>query len=193
MLTFLICHRVAFGIHLDISADIATLLFDGSRHYVGMNVRLCLVEVNLKADDILLAVHSAHELVAVQRPFLYGWQSLHVPVVPGLRITGVVHFLVTERQFLHPFRAARQDDLNVCVLLVGRSSLVLSEIDLLKHILVAFIQRDFLATQLLYFSIDNLKIQMMARPVIVVGGIFVLTSVRSFIPSPSFIFVSVAR
>ena len=125
-------HRIAIGIHLDISADIAPLLLDCDGDDVHMGVRLCLVKVYLEPDDAFSAIAMTDEAVCVERPLLDVSHAAHMPVVPGCRVPLIVNLLVAECQQLHTVGAARQDEFDVCVLLVGGTGLVLLEIEFLQ-------------------------------------------------------------
>ena len=127
MLTLGVSHIVAVLVYLDIAPYPATLLHDGRRHDVDMGVRFRLVEVDFKADDVLLSIFFAHEIITVNRPLLDVLCSCHTPVMPPLRIPFVVHLLVTESQLLHLLRAARKNQLDVCKLLIRGTRLVLLE------------------------------------------------------------------
>ena len=139
MLSFCVSYVVAVSINLDIAANVATLLHHGNGYNVNVRMRFGFVEMNLKADDILLAIHLAREVITVNSPLLNGLLPSDTPVMPGRWVALVINLLTTESQLLHQFSTARQDKLDVCILLIRRSSLVLLEVNIFQYILVTVI------------------------------------------------------
>ena len=139
MFSFLVSQHVTLSIHFDIAADVAALLLGGRWYDVGVNVWFSLIEVNFKTYDVFLAIHAAHELIAILCPLFNFWHPFNVPVMPMLRIAFIIHLLITECQLLHSIRTTRQDDFNVSMLLIGGTIFVLFEIQILKKILVAVV------------------------------------------------------
>lgn len=146
-----------------------------------MDVGSFLIHVNLKTDDVFLAVLSAQTLVNIHCPLLYLLLTHDIAIIGAFLM---VNLLTAIRQLMHTLRTTAEQHLDKDVGRILGAFLEWLPVEFFESVIQSLIECTTLVTQWMQLAIwTNLKVQMHTRPVVVVFGQYVLLVNLTVIPT----------